>query len=670
MGSLASAGIGSGIDIGALVTSLVDAERTPATSRYDSQEATLQAQVSGYGTLKSALSSFQGSLSTLKFSSSFNAMTATTSDDTLVTGTASSIAKEGSFALTVATLAQQHSVSTLAAYSDVTDTIGSGTLSFDFGYDNTGSFESNADKTTQTVTISADNNSLSGIRDAVNAAEIGVTASIVDTTGDGNYKLLFTSDDTGKNNGLKISVDDDDGTDTGTDGLSILAFDPTAAEVGVTENMAATDAEFTINGLSMTNASNSIGSAVSGMTFNLKATTASAINITVASDTSKVNESVTEFTTKFNELADTLDLLGDYDFSSQEGGALLGDSVLRGIESKIRRMLSSSITDASGNSASLSSVGIKTGRDGKLTVDTATLNTAIAADSTLLARLFSAQATTSDSQVSYVSSTEDTQTGDYGIELSAVASRGSLTGAASTSLDFLAAVPSLTVSVDGVSSAAISLTQQVYASGAALATEIQTQINADNALKGNGSSVLVSYNTADSTLSLLSALYGSTSTIDITALSNFSASGLSIATGTAGLDVAGTIGGNAATGSGTFLTGTSGDSSGLKVNVSGGSAGNRGLVSFNRGIADQLDTMLTDFLATDSLIDSRTSGLTANIARINEQREELNVKMVDYENRLFKQFNAMDSIVAQLKATGEYLTNQLENLPGVVKKDN
>ncbi len=804
MASLASAGIGSGIDIGALVTSLVDAERTPATSRYDSQEETLQAQVSGYGTLKSSLSSFKSSLSTLKFSSSFNAMSATTSDDTLVTGTASSIAKEGSFALTVTTLAQQHSISTSSSFTDVTDTIGTGTLSFDFGYSDGGSpaaFVSNSDKTTKTVTISSDNNSLSGVRDAVNTAGIGVTASIVDITGSGSYKLIFTSDDTGKENGLKISVtNDDDSDDADISGLSQLAFDPTNVNVagtpsvttssngGMTENMTATDAAFTINGLSMTNASNSIGSAVSGMTFNLKATTASAINITVAADTSTVLESVTEFTTKFNELTDTLNLLGDYDFTTQEGGALLGDSVLRGIESKIRRLLTSSVTDASGNSASLSSVGIRTGDDGKLAVDTATLNTAIAADSTLLSRLFSAQSTTSDSQVSYVSSTSSTKTGDYSLELSTVASRGSLTGASHTSaidlttaasleisidgvasgvisltqqsytgtalanklqsqinadatlsgasksvsvsydsstntlslysdlistsstieitaltnmdnsglvigtgttgtattsgvltggvstsmIDLTGFSPALTLSVDGVSSGSISLTGQSYATGADFAAEIQAKINASTTLTENGSSIVVSYSAADNTLSLLSALYGSSSTIEITSLTDLTlaATGLSVATGTTGTDVAGTFDGNAATGSGTFLTGTSGDSNGLKIDVSGGSTGNRGLVSFNRGIADELDTMLTDFLAADSLIDNRTSGLTANIARITEQRAELDVKMSEYETRLFKQFNTMDSIVAQLKATGDYLTSQLENLPGVVKKDN
>ena len=105
------------------------------------------------------------------------------------------------------------------------------------------------------------------------------------------------------------------------------------------------------------------------------------------------------------------------------------------------------------------------------------------------------------------------------------------------------------------------------------------------------------------------------------------------------------------------------------LEFTGGGAGNRGTVYFNRGIADQLDNLLTNFLKSGSLIESRTTGLNDRISDLTDKRAELEDKMQNLEARLYQQFNAMDSIVAQLQSTGDYLQQQLSNLPGVVKKD-
>jgi len=678
MASISTAGIGSGIDIPGLVGSLIEAERTPVETRLDKQEVELQAKLSAYGSLKSALSSFQGSLSSLKFASTFSDVTTESSDEDTVTVSGSSIAKPGNYSLEIDNLAQSHSLSS-KSFTETSSPVGTGTLTFQFGHFDTdsNSFISNPDESTKTITIDNDDNSLQGIRDAVNAAEMGVTASLVN---DGSgFKLLFTSDETGEENGIKISVTDtSDSSDTDENGLSQLAFDPSPANTTnshMTENLAAKDAKFTLNGLAITSASNKVNSAISGVTFTLKATTkeGSPTNVTIARDDAKITEGINGFVEKFNELVDTLKQLSSYDSANNQAGPLLGDSAVRSVESQLRKMIGASSVGVDGNISSMATVGITTDRAGKLSLDSSKLQDAITNDRDLVAQIFSAKGDTTDSQVNYITSNKDTQTGNYAINLDVMASRGVLEGSAAPALADLATTPltidssndSFSLIIDGVGSGAINLSQKDYSSGADLATEIQAQINASDSLKDNGSSVLVSF--TDGKLQITSALYGEKSRIEITAIEGTTDLGLSIGSGTDGTDVKGTIGGQEGLGLGTLLTGQ-GKASGMVLEFSGGSTGNRGSVLFNRGIADQLDSLITQLLKTDSLIDTRTDGITNRIEDLGEQRTALDEKMDTLEARLYKQFNAMDQVVAQLQATGSYLEQQLDSLPGVVRE--
>ena len=117
-----------------------------------------------------------------------------------------------------------------------------------------------------------------------------------------------------------------------------------------------------------------------------------------------------------------------------------------------------------------------------------------------------------------------------------------------------------------------------------------------------------------------------------------------------------------------MLTGT-GDAEGMVLDFTGGIAGNRGSVNFNRGIADTLDSLISQFLDSNSIINSRTEGLNKSVDRLAEQRTTLNKKMDSLEARLYRQFNAMDAIVARLQSTGSYLEQQLSALPGVVRNN-
>jgi len=264
-----------------------------------------------------------------------------------------------------------------------------------------------------------------------------------------------------------------------------------------------------------------------------------------------------------------------------------------------------------------------------------------------------------------VSSTDETVVASHAINISQIATQGQLIGAAAGfPLDIDDDNDALTIKVDGVTSNSISLTQGTYASGADLAAELQARINGDAALAAAGAKVTVEFNTDH--FEITSDRYGSASTVEITAIdTNTTAElGFSVATGTGGVDVAGTIAGVAATGSGQILTGAAGsDAEGLKIEIRGGATGDRGTVDFSQGIAYQLNTMITNFLEADGSLDSRTDGIQDRIDDIDDQREALDFRMELLEARYRAQFNALDGLLAQLQTTSDFLTQQLASLP-------
>ena len=212
MASISTPGIGTGLDINGLLEQIVAAEREPTENRLNRKEANIQAEITAYGALKGSLSSFQSSLSSLKNISSFSSNKASVSNEDLLSATASNIAQPGSYSVEVSKLADAHSIASVA-FDNIEDTIGTGTLTFKFGtttYDSGTdaytSFFENTERSSESIDITNANNTVQGLRDAINDANIGVSATIVD---DGSgYRLLLTSDQAGFDNSLEITVDE------------------------------------------------------------------------------------------------------------------------------------------------------------------------------------------------------------------------------------------------------------------------------------------------------------------------------------------------------------------------------------------------------------------------------------------------------------------------------
>ncbi|HET7158187.1 MAG TPA: flagellar filament capping protein FliD, partial [Burkholderiales bacterium] len=503
-------------------------------------------------------------------------------------------------------------------------------------------------------------NSLTGIRDAINAAKAGVTAGIVnDGTG---YRLTIASTSTGVANAIRITVVDDDATHTDTSGVSQLAFDARTLSgvTNLTQTVAATNALVVIDGISVSKATNTITDAIEGLTINLlKTNTGSTTTLSAVRDTAGIQASVQSFVKAYNDLLKTITDLTKVDTETKKGSMLTGDATVRDVQNQIRAAFNKALPAAAGGLTSLSDIGITFQKDGTLKLD-ATKLTAVLNDATKdVSTLFAAVAKPTDPLVSFVTSTADTKNGSYALNITQLATQGNAVGNAAAGLVITAGVnDALAFTIDGVAGS-ITLSAGVY-TAATLAAELQARINGVAALSSAG--VKVGVTQAAGVLSLTSSRYGSASSVALTG-GNAMTDLFGAATQTVGVDVAGTIGGFAGTGSGQTLTGV-GNAAGLALKIAGGATGDRGTVTHARGYAYELDKLAGKILETNNAIENRISGVKSSISNIGDNRTALEARLQTIETRLRAQYSALDALLTRMQSTSASLAQQLASLPG------
>ncbi|MBX9963005.1 MAG: flagellar filament capping protein FliD [Burkholderiales bacterium] len=659
--AISSPGIGSNINVDSIVKQLMTLERQPLTA-LDTKEVSFQAQLSAYGSLKGTLSSFQSSLASLNSLSRFQARTATSSDTGVATATATSIATTGTFALNVSQLAQSQAI-VATGQASTTAAIGAGastTISFQFGTVTGGTltngvytgatFTQDGTQASGSVTITAENNSLVGIKDAINNANLGVNASIV---GDGSatpYRLVLQSASSGANRTMKISVAGDAALS------SLLAYDPAGTQ-NLTQTLAAQDAAFTVNGLALTSRTNTVSTALQGV--NLTLLKAGTSTVTVGRDTSAIQTSVAAFVKAYNDVDATLDQLASFNATTRQAGPLNGDFTVRSIQAQLRSTLGGSLGGGLALS-NLSQLGITFQRDGTLALDTTKLQAALDANSTEdFAGAFAATGKTTDSLVNYLGSTSASTPGRYALNVTTLATQGTLVGSAAANLTITAGSnDSLAVDINGTATS-VTIAAGTY-TAATLATAVQSAINGSSDLQAVGAAVTVVANAG--VLTITSNRYGSASKASV---SGNAAVGLfgNAPVATTGVDVAGTINGTAATGNGQVLSGTTGSSiEGVRLEVVGGATGDRGTVTVMRGFATRVDTLLSGLLSSNGLITTRTDGINRSISDLDDRRTALNRRLVDVEARYRAQFTALDTMMSNMLSTSNFLTQQLNAL--------
>ncbi len=566
MASIQSLGVGSGLLTSELVEDIISAEREATDLRISAEKAEFEARISAYGSINSTLEQLNSAAAGLSSSRDLLINNVISSDESAVSASASPQAKPGVHSVEVISLARSHTLAS-PRFEDIDSLVGDGSLTIRFGtttLDEDGayvSFEENADRAAASITIDESNNTLTGIRDTINEAGIGIVASIVND-GDG-YVLALSSESSGEAQSMEISV-----TEGASPGLSALAFNATASEAGVnlTQTVAAQDARLIIDGIPIRRESNTVSEVIDGVTFNALAVNLDApVSVTIAQDTDGIVEKMQEFVDAYNSVKDLADELTAFDEDSASGGLLMGDSTLRGIRSQMRRLLSSTVAGLeAGSVRSLVDLGITTNQNNgyRLQLDSERLVEALQTDPDAVSALLADDKQASDDLVRFTSFQRDTSAGDYPVEITQMATQGYLHGAATPGLAGPINIDddndSLFVLLDGTTAGPITIAQGEYADGTALAQQLQTQINAHSSLVAAGKSVSVLYNDVDQRLELTSSRFGSQSQVGITSADvNMTATlGLAVDTGeeTAGVDVAGTINGLEGIGAGQFLS--------------------------------------------------------------------------------------------------------------------
>lgn len=378
MGPISSPGIGSGIDVQAIVTQLVALERAPLT-QLKTQATSIQTKLSTYGTIKSQVSALGDAASKLASSSGWNAVIGTSSNPSSVGVTAAAGAPATSLTMAVQQLAKAQSTASTAVPTG--SAVGSGSMTIELGTWSGASFTAGS-STPVSLTINAGEDSLTEIAAKINDADAGVSAIVLkDASGE---RLLMRSRETGVENGFRISVADADGNNTDGTGLSRLAFDAGNAS-GMTQTQASQNARATINGVAIETASNRLTDTVPGLTLQLAQVTTEPVEIDVSTDVESITANIKAFVDAYNTLNTSIASATRYDSGSKTAGALQGDATATGLQNALRSMMRS--VSGSTTFTRLSDVGIELQTGGALSIDSEKMDAALG-DLSSLKQLF------------------------------------------------------------------------------------------------------------------------------------------------------------------------------------------------------------------------------------------------------------------------------------------
>jgi flagellar hook-associated protein 2 len=762
-GSIAVDGLASGFDTTAMIDKMLSVEQRSVTLLATRQQRANN-QLAAFQALNTKLLAVLTDARSISRPAAFGAKTVTTSNPDAMGATVTSAAAPGTYAITVTSLARSHQVASQGFADTDTTLVGAGTLQIQVG--------SGAAKT---LTLDSTNNTLAGLRDAINASGAGVAASIVN---DGSaivpYRLLLSANSTGAANTISVTADltggtapsfgansisqavadsantysgtatsggaytgsagqaylaeivqggslaeatyrvsEDGGTTWGTTqslaGGTIGVYDDThGSNLGVTASFTegtfaagdrfridafvptvqtAADAQVTIGSgagkITVSSASNTVADVLPGVTLTLKeADPDKPVQVTVQNDAAAVQQSIQSFVDHYNSVVSTIRDQTRYDPKTQQAGILLGNASVLKIQQDLREAVIATVPGLSASMNNLTAIGITLGSTGQLTVDSSKLSAALRSNPDAVARLFQATGTSTNSKIAFVASGASTRANaaGYTVQITQAAERGALVGASVTDpavspLTIDASNDKLVFNVNGETSGILSLAHKTYHSGTELATELQAQINADPALHEH---VDVSFVDEGATghFEIRTQTYGASRSVALSASpSNGAASvlGLDTATATAGQDVAGTIDGFDARGTGQTLEVIDARSpaAGLRLQVSLApadlAARGTAIVSVTKGAgkrAEDLLGYLTD--ASQGYVKNKEDRLTTESDNYGKQIKLKNDQIERHRQKLVDQFTKLEATLSQLKNQSSMLSAQLASLTSMM----
>ncbi|MBS3958822.1 MAG: flagellar filament capping protein FliD [Xanthomonadaceae bacterium] len=351
MGSLSSPGIGSGLNVNQLVSQLVAAERAPAERRIARQEADVRADLTAFGQIRASLTALQAAANALDGAAGLPGRRATVAEGAGFTATATAEAALGRYEIEVAALATAERRQS-AAVAETAD-LGTGTLTFTVGAD---SFNVVLGPTT----------TVNQLRDAINAATGGRGLSATVVRGDAGSVLVLNAASTGTAGAIGIAA-------SGT--ISTFAN-------GLAVTTAAADALVRVDGIARTASSNRIDDLIAGVTLDLRqAQPASRFALDITADNAPVLAAMQGFVSAYNTALGALRTASAFNPETRSGGPLLGDAAVRGLQQSLRGVLGQAFGD-------LAALGLRSSKDGSLSLDAGRLEAALVADPRAVERVF------------------------------------------------------------------------------------------------------------------------------------------------------------------------------------------------------------------------------------------------------------------------------------------
>ena len=625
-------GIASGLDTDAMITSLMQVERMPIT-RMKSRQTSLRTVDDAWSSVTKQLSAVRDAVDSLRTGAALtDRWSASSSSESTATASRDGDPAAGSTTFTVDHLATAQSASstTADAFASADALVDAGTFTID---------DAQGD---QLVSVTTDGTtSLQHLADQLDAAA-GVSAQVVraDT---GDHRLVLTSNQVGADGNFQVTSDI---TDLSTADLTVDA---------------GTDAQLTVGNLTVQRSSNTVTDLVDGVTLHLQG--AGTTTVTVEQDVASAIDDITGMVDKVNSALGKLAELTAYDPETQAGNPLTGDGTARRLVDDLRRGVADAFGTLDGATyPTAGSIGISMTREGTFEVDEAKLEAALQDDPAAVDRLVNRGLTTTLDGVRLQSATTATQAGDHAVVIDQVARVARATGAAYNP----PATDPETFTITADDGTAVQVT---IPAGASVTTAI-SQIN--QALDDAEVDTVTAETNASGGIDLVESRYGASTSLTVTAddlgTDGVNDTGLAVGTHT-GQDVAGTIGGVTAEGSGRRLAlPDSADSAAagvaLIVDPADGAVAASGTVTVTHGLAGRMDRILEAYEGSTGVIARAQEGLDGRIEMFQDRIDAFEVRMEQRRERLVRQFTGMETALDQLQSQQRWLAGQLGGLSG------
>lgn len=624
-------GIASGLDTTTIISQMIDIERIPI-QRLEARKSNLDTVDKAWQGVSSKLSGLRSALDGLRQATDWSSFTTASSSSEAVTATASGAsAMPGQLSFTVESLASSHREALAGTFSSLDDLVGAGTFTLT---DSSG---------TELVSITTDaTTTLRNLVSRIDAAGVGVDAQALEVTS-GSFRLVLGSTATGADSAFSVTTD--------------------VAALGASATVSAgADAHLRIGSLDVHRASNTVTDLVDGVTIDLKSTSATPVTVTTGRDVDAAVEAVTAFVAAINGVLSEVKAQSAYNAESNTAKPLQGDSTARALGLRVRSAISGTINALAGAFTHAGAVGLSLTRDGAVSLDATALREALTDDFDAVAGVFAQNLGSSDDRVGFGFASDATAAGAYNVVVTQAAKVAAITGATYSPPGGSPKVFTITTSsgtnVQVTIDDGMSVDQAVARINSALAAADVPSPRAsvatiDDGMGGTTQGIRLEGSQYGSAHSFTVAGYGA----DLDGLHT-------------GQDVAGTIDGVAAVGTGRSLRSTSGASTGLGLTITAsaaevaasGGALDLGTVSYSSGIGGALDRVLDDFEGVDGSIQRARDLISGQKRLFDDQIEAYEVRVALREITLRRKFSGLESTLGTLQAQGNWLAGQLGSL--------